>query len=568
MLNTLLLLVLLPNTVARIDFIGNRTFSDRTLRTAIYTKKGDEYNEINLIYDTEKLASYYRRFGFFATAADYRVTKRGEKTDIEFLVREGLRPTIERILVRGADGFDARKIRRLLLVKPGNFFLEDRILITKTNVENFIKDLGYPYAQVRTVSDPDSSRLILEVEPGDQYYVKEIQISGLKTCRPRVVRQEIGISRGDLFSRAKMRSSQRRIYGLGFFSTVDVELIRGLTDSLDMVFTVRELKSRLLNFGVGVSASYQTEGDIPVNFLTSLGVEELNLFNAGHRLLIQPSFSFGFPRRWESKLEGRYTIPYVSPLRLSVSTLPFYDLENTQQYERRTIGNELQISRMIRENIKVSVANQIKKVRFQSDSAGIDTFPSSTNSIKVQAIAEGRDDFFNTHRGYYLVPLCEYAGGVFGGDNHFVRTEIEERIFLPMGNHTLAQRLKVGAIMPTGDVRPEEKYNLGGQYSLRGYGDKSIGPDSIAGTDEHYGNLLANLNIEIRMSVFKYFSILAFGDAGFLANRLEAADPKAGLGLGLRYYTPIGPLRFDVGVPATPWSWSDFKIHLGFYNIL
>jgi len=70
LLNTLLLLVLLPNTVARIDFIGNRTFSDRTLRAAIYTKKGDEYNEINLIYETEKLVSYYRRFGFFATAAD------------------------------------------------------------------------------------------------------------------------------------------------------------------------------------------------------------------------------------------------------------------------------------------------------------------------------------------------------------------------------------------------------------------------------------------------------------------------------------------------------------------
>lgn len=569
MINFLLVFLLQAN-ISRIDFVGNHAVPARDLRSEIYTHKGDVFNELNLAYDANKIVGYYRHLGFFGTTADYESRSGPEGTAVTFSIQEGSRPRIAQIVIHGALGFDQKKLRGMLAVKIRDFFLEEKIRDTRDNLENYFKDIGYPFAVVTSDIKPDSGVLNFAIEEGGLYYVKGISVKGLKSCNPAVVRREISLNAGDRYSRIQLRDSQRRIYGLGFFGTVDAELVRGESDSLDIIFTMRELKSRFLNFGVGASLNLGAAETAPLSFLMSFGIEEQNLFNRGHRLQVSPSFRFGIPRRWDAKLEGRYTIPYITPARLAFSALPFYWLENTPDYVRRTRGTELRVTKFFRENIQVSVANQYKLVDYRPKTNLPDTFQGVTNSLKVLSIVDERDDFFNPGQGLYLAPLVEYAGGIFGGENDYVRLEVEERFFLPFLSQTVAQRLKVGGLRPLGTVSPEEKFFLGGQYTLRGYPEKSLGPETpAADTSEHYGNYLGNLNLEYRIRLPLSFGFVLFSDLGFVDNRFDPmGNLKIGGGFGIRYYTPIGPLRADFAAPLTPFVIKNIKnIYLGFYHI-
>jgi outer membrane protein insertion porin family len=319
-------------------------------------------------------------------------------------------------------------------------------------------------------------------------------------------------------------------------------MLRQHADSIDLIFNVRELRSRILNFGIGIT--------FPLSFLLSFGFEELNLANIGHRVNINPLFKINIDREWETRVEGRYSLPYVTSLGLQFSVLPFIWFEEKEDFSRHTRGNEFRITKVFSEEVGLNISHQYKYVSIAPKVTLPDTIKGVTNSIKLEFLMDRRNEFFDPHEGTYLLPMVEYAGGIFGGANHFVRLETEERFFIVLFNNTLAQRFKFGVLIPTDGVAVYEKYYIGGQYTLRGYPEKSIGPDSIA--DERYGNILLNFNLEYRIRLPFNFGLVGFFDAGYVGNEIRLGDPellKTTAGFGLRYFTPIGPLRLDVGFP-------------------
>ena len=119
-------------------------------------------------------------------------------------------------------------------------------------------------------------------------------------------------------------------------------------------------------------------------------------------------------------------------------------------------------------------------------------------------------------------------------------------------------------LIPRNGVSVYEKYYLGGQYTLRGYPERSIGPDSIG--DERYGDVLLNLNLEYRIRLPLNFGLVGFFDAGYIDNEIQLRNSdylKMTAGLGLRYFTPIGPLRLDVGFPLEK---NGTELYFGIYH--
>jgi outer membrane protein insertion porin family len=550
----LITLVLFNTPIAKVKFQGNKSISDRVLAEEIISHKGDEYNEVNTDFDIKRIIRVYETQGFFKTEVTQKIDSIEDGTQITFSIKEGSRPRISKIRVIGAE---EQELKNLFAAKVNNFFIEDRIIETENRIKDYYKNRGYPYADVNSEMTPDSGLVIFTVEKYILHYIRNIEIQGLKTCKQQVVRREIEFKKGNEFSKEILLKSQRRIYALGFFGTIDVEILKGEPDSIDLFFKLKELKSRIMNFGAGLS--------IPLGFLISFSIEEMNMFNLGHRFQIRPSFKINIDRGWETKLEGRYTIPYVTPLQLSISILPFFWFENTKEYSRQTRGNEFRVSKLFTENIQFTVANQYKYVDFHPKIVLPDTFKGITNSIKLQFMFDYRNEFFNPKKGLFILPLLEYAGGPFGGANNFIRLEIEKRLFLPFLKNTIAQRLKLGTIIPTNGMATYEKYYIGGQYTLRGYPERTIGPDSIG--SEKYGNIIGNYNLEYRLHLPYNFGIIGFFDVGYIDNKIDLKHTdyiKTTAGFGLRYYTPIGPARLDIGFPLAE---SGREIYFGIYHI-
>ena len=294
------------------EFIGNESIPGRTLQSEITSKRGQAYSELDVSHDADQIAKLYRRQGYFYVRVTPEVTTRDTTVAVVFQIEEGTRPTISRIKVNGAR---LHELRRRLRVKEGDYFIQTKVNATAKAIEDYFKDRGYPFAEVASSVELDSCFLVFDVEKGHVHYVRSVEVRGLKKTRPVVVQREIELRPGDPYSKSKVYNSQRRIYALGFFSMLKVEMLRQQPDSIDLVFELRELKSRLLNFGVGLT--------LPFSFLFSFGLEELNLANIGHRANINPFFKFNIRREWEIKVEGRYTLPYVTPLGLKLSLLPF-----------------------------------------------------------------------------------------------------------------------------------------------------------------------------------------------------------------------------------------------------
>jgi len=526
-------------SISRVEFVGNETVSTRTLRSEIVSKQGEAYSELNLNYDVERLKRYYVSKGYFSTEVTPGVSTQDTLVVIFFQITEGSRPRIREIVVSGAE---PTKLRGHFRVRVGDYFLREKLFATESEIQDYYKDRGFPFAEVSSRVFPDSGVLEFLVEQGGLYYVRNIEVRGLSKTRPWVVYREIELKPGDMYSKSKIYNSQRRIYALGFFSMLKVEMLRQQPDSLDLIFNVRELKSRILDFGVGIT--------LPFSFLLSFGFEELNLANIGHRANINPLFKINIEREWEARVEARYTLPYVTPLGLKFSVLPFVWFEEKSDFSRHTRGNEFRMTKVFSEEVGLNISHQYKYVRIEPKVTLPDTIKGVTNSVRLQFLMDHRDEFFNPKKGIYLLPMVEYAGGILGGENDFVRLETEERIFLTVFENTFAQRFKIGVLIPTNDVAIYEKYYLGGQYTLRGYPERAVGPDSLG--DERYGDILLNLNLEYRVRLPLNFGLVGFFDAGYIDNEMSFSDSdylKMTAGFGLRYFTPIGPLRADVGFP-------------------
>lgn len=558
MIPTFLAVLILSVPVTEITFSGNNSLSSRVLKREILSQKGEEYNEVNINFDGDRLERYYRTQGFFMSEITPEVKIEEEGVRIYFYVVEGPRPRIERIIIRGSDD---PKIEQLFDIGFNDFFIAAKIRESESNISDYFKDRGFAYVNITSITLPDSGVLTFAIDTGRKYYVRSIIFDGMKNCREEVLRREMEIQRGDHFSKSKIAKSQRNIYALGFFGTINIDLVAVEPDSIDLHLTVRELKSRILNFGIGFS--------IPVGFLFSFAIEELNLWNRGHRFQVRPAFKINIDQEWETKLEGRYIIPHILPWRMTFTLLPFWWYEETTDYIRHTRGGESRISKLITDNLIATLANQYKYVdlRIISPEEISDTLRGVTNSVKLQFMIDYRDDFFNPRNGYYALPLIEYAGGPFGGVNDFIRFEVENRIFTPLLWSTLAQRLKIGAIVPTNGLAFYEEYYIGGQYSLRGYSEKSIGPDAVG--DERYGRVFVNYNVEYRVHLPWNFGCVGFFDIGCVDNSFDLKNSvfwRCGAGGGLRYYTPIGPIRCDVGFPLNA---DEIKptLHAGIYHI-
>lgn len=540
--------------VLNIYFEGNYFVSDEKLREVLPVKEGDRYVEQFLRESPERLVSYYRSRGFF----NMRVIKReGEFIEdkngfnITYHLFEGSRGKIDSVRVIDNKIFSDEFIKKKLSIKEGSVYDEANIESGKYILSTDYAEKGFPDATIKTErnflnggEDKNSIYLKIIIDEGNKIFVRKVEIQGLKEVRSKVVRRELRIKRGDLYRPSKIYISQSNLYRTELFSNVNVreEKVRG--DSVDVAFILKEEKSRFFQVGLGYES--------PRKAIFDFRWGDLDLFGNLQRLIIDLSFK-GTPEFYQNAggltfqdWEQTYRLTYREPYLLGTG----FNLISSPALRRREFESDFSFDFVLEREIGPYMVFSVPYFEYRRASIKEDTI-SITNKVSGRFLFDKRNNILNPSKGLRFLFQYGYAGGIFGGDNHFDRLNFDFASYYPLPLRLIiAQRARAVITFPRltpEDISPDVRPEMGGYGSLRGYNEASLGfPDSRPDRKSGLQELL--FNIELRMPVYGKLYAIIFVDFGSLwmdVRDISFDDFNTGLGFGIGYSSPIGVIRLD-----------------------
>ena len=575
-----------PETeIKRINFIGNRRYSDGDLRDVILTKEStllnffsayDSYDPDRLTFDRDLLRTYYLSEGY----ADFRVisavaelTRDRTGFFITFTVDEGKRYKFGKIEIDS-------QLRDLsieeLFADVGTIeedwydanLIEDTIQALTDTVGN----LGFAFVDIRPRTQRDRENLIIdlvyEIAEGPRVFVERINIVGNVRTLDKVVRREFRLVEGDAFNAAKYRRSRQRIQNLGFFKTVNVSQKTGSeADKTVIEVEVTETSTGQLTFGAGFSS---TDGP-----LANVSINERNLLGRGQNLRL--SFLVSGRRQ---QVDLGFTEPYFLGREISIGADIFSrdtDLTDQDKFDESEIGGALRMGYALTENIK-------HNLRYAGQRSVLDNFSDNvspliraesgtrvTSAIGHTITYDVRNSFFNPTEGFVVRLDQDFAG--LGGNAKFFKNRLSGEYYYPISDFfTGSLTASVGNIVGLfgEDIRIDERFFIGGQ-TFRGFTNAGIGPRDIRTGDPLGGNTFAISTAEISFPIGLVTAVdlrgRLFTDIGTLTDvDLEGADLvdgsglRASVGLGISYGSPFGPILIDFGFPLLKESFDNTEV--------
>jgi outer membrane protein assembly complex protein YaeT len=441
-----------------------------------------------------------------------------------------------------------------------------------------VRDQGYPYAEV-AIHDEDVAplqrRIVMEATPGVMAHFGQIDVRGQASVDENVIRRQLTFKPGDLFTRAKMRDSQRRLYGLELFEFVNVDSLEEpvlQNTEVPVRVTVAEGKHQKVTTGIGYGTEEQARARIRWDHVNFLG-------NARHA---------GFEGKWSSLDRGirvDFREPYFLRRGFSLNfdgqawqaSEPVYD--STQLGGRATLRHQFTTQTswsvaLISEYQETSITDAALEdfaIRDELIGLGLDPRGDSEGTLSAVAFDVSRNttnSVLDARQGYVLSAHLEKSGQWLRGTYNYWQASMEARHYLPIARRfVIANRFRIGSTVPRADL-PEtpdvdefamavpfhKRYFLGGSSSIRGWGRFEVAPLSGFGFPIGGFSMMEG-SAEIRFPVWGKLSGVAFVDAGNVwpgARDFDLKDLRYAVGPGIRYLTPIGPIRVDVGYQLNP----------------
>ena len=587
--------------LAAVEIAGNKYFSKEAIRERMYLQKATflqfphgRYSESLLRRDRDAIESLYQSNGFLAVKVNSRIEEnyRGKPGDLAvFLdIQEGPQSFVDSLEIEGIEHLDKSKVLGLLSSIKGQPFSEFNVAVDRDTVLAQYFDKGFANATFEWNSQPAEkpNRVDLRyiVHEGAQEFVRQVLINGLKYTRPELVNSKLTLNPGDPLSTTAVTETQRKLYDLGVFSRVDEAIQNPDGDTPDkyVLFQLDEARRYSLDLGVGaelgriggcdncLDAATGASGFYP---RVSMDIARTNLWGLAHSLSLRTQFS---------TLEQRALLNYSWPhfenndkLTLSITGL-FDNSKDIRTYNYTRLEGATQLSQRITRATtllyrltyrRVSVSD-LKVTPFlisplsQPDHVGI---------ASINLIQDRRDDPLDPHRGIYNTVDFGFAEHVLGSDRDFTRVLVRNATYYPIGKRmVLARSTEIGNISvfhyfgDPNDALPLPERFFGGGDSQRGFPEYQAGPrDTITGFPLG-GNALFFNQTELRFpligdsvggvlfhdagniySSFDHFSFRVHQDNLQDFNYMEHA-----VGFGIRYRTPVGPLRVDLAYSINP----------------
>ncbi|MBL0213677.1 MAG: outer membrane protein assembly factor BamA [Myxococcales bacterium] len=598
--------------IREVQFIGNASISDDELRGAIATRRQDALSFLNdsgtysqeaFERDLLLVSAHYWDRGYANVKVgtpQLRLSRDKQFMYLSIPVDEGPVFSIGAVNFKGDLIGTAQANLEKIKMRPGVRFSRTMIAEDREKLSSYYQDQGYAYANVLPLTKVDLANrrisLTFEVARGKRAYFERINIRGNSKTRDKVIRREMKISEGELFNNTNLEISKRRITALGFFENVVVSTKRGSSDEfVEVNVEVSERPTGTFQIGAGFSSVE--------NFIAQAQISQNNLFGRGQTLALQAQIS---------SLRQLFLLRFVEPYFLDTQWTFAFDLYNQSRgfgtFYRNASGGTLTWGYPLSYEARAFLTYKLEDVSITTGSGGIANLGATSAPIAATSVAnlfrggvtsslraslswDSRNNRLFPTGGWYDTIFAEYASQYTGSENKFVRWGGFIRHYRQLyGPFVLKLNAELGITTSTDPlgVPISERYLVGGIYDIRGYAPRSLGPKLLTQQPGDVGTGLGSLplggnmqfifNSEIEFPLFKKVGIsgVVFYDMGNAYNLEDRYcsglqrknsttsvkfDPcfrlpesitlglRKSVGFGFRWFSPIGPLRFEWGIP-------------------
>lgn len=556
-----------------IRFEGNSLFTKKELQKVMDTEEKwlfswltgrGNYDETLLEQDLERIADLYFNQGYIRVKVRKPVISLVNNLRhmlILIQIDEGEQYRVGKVDAVG-DLIDRKEeILARLPLQPGEAFSRERLRNGVSRITDLYADQGYAYANVAPLTRVDDASktvdLALEIEQGPQVSVERINITGNAKTRDKVIRREMKIVEGELYNASALKRSKARINNLGFFEAVDVTTSEGSAQSqVNVDVNVKERATGTFSVGAGYSS---------VDGLIAQGsVTQENFLGRGLRLNLAASLG-GESTTYQIGL----TDPYFLDLNLTLGFELYKTEREWDDFSRKATGGAIKLGLPVFDDYSRALFvyrledKEIYDVSPNADQQIVDEEGQSVISSLTSSLTRDTTDYrLDPSRGNVAQLSWEIAG--LGGDEKFSKYIFDYRHFWPAPLSTvLSAHGQIGYVHAFGgeEVPLDERFYLGGINTLRGFDPRQVGPYNPE-TDEYTGGYKQTyFNFEWLFPLSKEVGIkgVTFFDIGNAWGEDEDffSDWRYSVGAGIRWLSPLGPLRLEWGYNLDPEEWED-----------
>jgi outer membrane protein insertion porin family len=553
--------------IKKIIFKGNQNIKSSKLKKVMTTKEWNIFalitktgvlDEDILKNDLQLLTAYYFDNGYLDVKIsepkiDFRDPKR---IRIEIDITEGPQYRLGTIDFKGDVLTTKENLFKVLKIKRNDVYSNSAIRKEVSALTEKFANQGYAYVEVTPATSVDPKNLLVnltfDIEKKKQVSFEKIQIVGNTKTRDKVIRRELKVAEGELYSATGMNRSRDRLKRTGFFKEVDFTTSRGSTDQkINLDVKVEEAPTGAISFGVGYSSLESVVG--------IASISDKNLFGMGYAAVLK--FKLGAETQ---DLRFSFTDPYF----LGTSYSAGFDVYNERveyftEYKYKTLGGDIRVGKELTDTIRLDAMYKLERNDVYDVTSDASIYIKeqegilTTSAISFALSTDTRDDFFAPTRGFRHSLFVQFAGGILGGDNDFVKVLGETSWYFPLPLYcVLNLRQKLGVIEPySGKPVPiYEKFFVGGIQTLRGFEYGKAGP--VDDQQEPIGaTKMISLQNELIFPLSREIGLRGalFFDIGKGFDQWKDIGPlRMGVGVGVRWFSPFGPIHIDFGINPNP----------------
>ena len=487
--------------------------------------------------------------------------------DLTYYVTEGDQYRVSSVDIEAPEflELDKEKILKDFRLESGDVMNSARLRQDMKKLDDMVADKGYAFVRInpkteKNVEDKTVS-IVYEVVPDEKVYIRNVQISGNDRTVDRVVRRELYLTEGNLYSRTDLQDSKDALRRTSYFDEVEIEEQRVGANQVDLLVKVKEASTGSISGGIGYGSS---DG-----LLLNASVSDTNVFGSGMKGVISVD-------RSDNELSGQIglTNPRLFDSEYSLGGTLYANDYSWNNYDEKSYGLNVVVGRKLTRNLSASLGYIIEQSRISGLSDVLKTVgykdgKSLKSSLIPSITYNSTDDYYLPRTGIIASTSLEFAG--VGGDEKFLKSRTNFNWYQGIRewvDYDLIFRFKssFGKIWDRGWVPINERLYLGGIRNLRGFESRTVSPKVKVLSGSWYetgGDMSFNSSAELSFPLIERVKMrgVLFVDYGVIHGKIanvtspgivdhvDGRISRYSAGAGIEWVTPMGPLQLIFAKP-------------------